>query len=401
MDYNKKSLELHKKKHGKLEIKSKFPIRNRHDLSIAYTPGVAAVSNELKKHFKKAFEYTIKGNTVAIISDGSAVLGLGNIGPYAALPVMEGKAILFKKFANIDAWPIVLATQNTEEIIDIVKALAPGFGGINLEDIAAPRCFEIEKLLQDIGIPVFHDDQHGAAIVILAALINAVKVVKKRFENLKIVILGAGAAGTATANLLLCLDGVLGERSIPKNVCTRVREIIVVDRQGIISPYDRKMNLYRKALLLHTNSEKIKGGIHTALKGADVLIGVSGPNIVTQKMIRSMAENPIVFALANPVPEIMPDKALQAGAKVVGTGRSDFPNQINNVLAFPGVFRGALDARVARITTDMKVAAVYALANMVRHPSKERILPSIFQNRVADVVAKAVEKAVKIKPRSL
>lgn len=397
MDYNKKSLELHKKKHGKLEIKSKFPIRNRHDLSIAYTPGVAAVSNELKKHFKKAFEYTIKGNTVAIISDGSAVLGLGNIGPYAALPVMEGKAILFKKFANIDAWPIVLATQNTEEIIDIVKALAPGFGGINLEDIAAPRCFEIEKLLQDIGIPVFHDDQHGAAIVILAALINAVKVVKKRFENLKIVILGAGAAGTATANLLLCLDGVLGERSIPKNVCTRVREIIVVDRQGIISPYDRKMNLYRKALLLHTNSEKIKGGIHTALKGADVLIGVSGPNIVTQKMIRSMAENPIVFALANPVPEIMPDKALQAGAKVVGTGRSDFSNQINNVLAFPGVFRGALDARATRITTDMKVAAVYALANMVRHPSKERILPSIFQNRVADVVAKAVERAAKIK----
>ena len=395
MDYYKKSLKSHREKKGKIEIQLKQPLRNRGDLSIFYTPGVAAVSRELSRYPEKTSEFTIKGNSVAIISDGSAILGLGNLGPYAALPVMEGKAMLFKRFANIDAWPIVLDTQNPNKIVGIVEALAPGFGAINLEDISAPRCFEIESRLQNIGIPVFHDDQHGAAIVILAALINAAKVIGKRIEDLKVVVVGAGAAGTATANLLMCLRGVLGKRALSKNLCTPAKEIIVVGRGGIISPKDNNINPYRKALLLHTNPRKIKGGLAAALEGADVLIGLSVGNIVTPEMIRLMAKNPIVFALANPAPEIMPQDALAAGAAIVGTGRSDFPNQINNALAFPGIFRGALDAKVIRITSDMKIAAAYALADTVRRPSKKNILPSIFYRGLANIVAKAVMKAEK------
>lgn len=393
MDYNKQSLKLHKAKKGKIEIKSKFPLKNKNDLGVAYTPGVAAVSKLLAEKPELAREYSIKGNSVAVISDGSAVLGLGNIGPFGALPVMEGKALLFKKFANIDAYPICLNTQNTDEIVNTIKNIAPGFSGINLEDISAPRCFEIEERLQnELDIPVFHDDQHGTAVVILAALINAAKVVKKNFYDLKVVISGVGAAGTAVANLLLCMEKSDKNLAIPK--CSSVKSIIAVGSKGIISPKNTEnTNLNRHRLALATNPDNIEGSLEDAMTGADVFIGVSAPDIVTQDMVRKMAKDPIVFAMANPIPEIMPNEAKKAGAKVVATGRSDFENQVNNVLAFPGIFRGALDARARKITIKMQIAAARAIASSVKKPTERNIIPSPLDMLVHKKVAQAVKKA--------
>ncbi len=328
-NFDEKSLELHRKKNGKLEIKSKVPLATKEDLAIAYTPGVAAVSRLLSNDKNASFEYTIKGNSVCILSDGSRVLGLGDIGPYGAIPVMEGKAILFKEFANIDAFPICVDAKEPKEIIDIAKKIAPIFGGINLEDISVPKCFEIEDALQDIGIPVMHDDQHGTAVAIFAGLINAAKVVNKKLEDMTIVVNGAGAAGSAVVKLL----------------AERVRNIIAVDSKGILEKNRKDIEGYKKELLKLTNKENIAGDLELALKGVDCFIGLSVPGALKKEWIKTMAKNPIVFALANPIPEITPDEAIDAGAVVVGTGRSDFPNQINNALAFPGIFRGALDAR--------------------------------------------------------
>jgi len=383
----KESLALHEKHRGKLEVHSKVPLKNTHDLSLAYTPGVAEVCREIAKDKNLAYRYTMKANTIAIVTDGSAVLGLGNIGGYAAIPVMEGKAILFKEFAGIDAFPICFESYETD-FADQVKNIAPVFGGINLEDIAAPRCFEIEDALQDIGIPVMHDDQHGTAVVVLAALLNACKVTGKMYENLKIVICGAGAAGYAITRLLKCIG-------YDPNVCTTVHEIIVCDTQGIIFRGREGLykNKYKFIIAEETNRPALAGTIADAMRGADVFIGVSGPEIVTEEMIRSMNRDPIVFALANPVPEIWPDAAKNAGAAVVGTGRSDFPNQINNVLAFPGIFRGALDARATRITDEMKIAAAHAIADYIKKPRSDRILPNILDKEVTRAVADAVAEA--------
>ncbi|MFH1849166.1 MAG: NADP-dependent malic enzyme [archaeon] len=387
MDIYRESLKFHEKYRGKLEIKGKTRLRTKHDLSLAYTPGVAAVCREIAKNPTAAYRYTIKSNTVAIVTDGSAVLGLGNIGGLAAIPVMEGKAMLFKEFAGIDAFPICFKDYHVDFIEDI-KNIAPVFGGINLEDIAAPKCFEVEESLQDIGIPVMHDDQHGTAIVLLAALINACKATKKRMEDLTVVINGAGAAGTAVARLLKCTG-------INKKICRSVRDILVLDRKGIIwkGREDLKNNRYKQMLAQITNREIRKGNLEDALRGADVFIGVSVGNLLKEGMIRSMNKGPIIFAMANPIPEIMPDRARKAGASVVGTGRSDFPNQINNVLAFPGVFRGALDARATRITDEMKISAAYALANYVKNPSCSRVVPNPLDRGVAKAVARAVTKA--------
>ena len=383
----KESLALHEKHRGKLEVHSKVPLKTTHDLSLAYTPGVAEVCREIAKDKNLAYRYTMKANTIAIVTDGSAVLGLGNIGGYAAIPVMEGKAILFKEFAGIDAFPICFESYETD-FADQVKNIAPVFGGINLEDIAAPRCFEIEDALQDIGIPVMHDDQHGTAVVVLAALLNACKVTGKMYENLKIVICGAGAAGYAITRLLKCIG-------YDPNVCTTVHEIIVCDTQGIIFRGREGLykNKYKFIIAEETNRPALAGTIADAMRGADVFIGVSGPEIVTEEMIRSMNRDPIVFALANPVPEIWPDAAKDAGAAVVGTGRSDFPNQINNVLAFPGIFRGALDARATRITDEMKIAAAHAIADYIKKPRSDRILPNILDKEVTRAVADAVAEA--------
>jgi malate dehydrogenase (oxaloacetate-decarboxylating) len=381
------ALALHAKHRGKLEIHSKVPLKNNHDLSLAYTPGVAEVCREIAKDRNLAYRYTLKANTIAIVTDGSAVLGLGNIGGYAAIPVMEGKAILFKEFAGIDAFPICFENYETD-FTDKVKNIAPVFGGINLEDIAAPKCFEVEDALQDIGIPVMHDDQHGTAVVVLAALLNACKVTGKLYENLKIVICGAGAAGYAITRLLKCIG-------YDPNVCTTVHEIIVCDTQGIIFRGREGLykNKYKFIIAEETNRPVLEGTLADAMLGADVFIGVSGPEIVTEEMIRSMNKDPIVFALANPVPEIWPDAAKNAGAAVVGTGRSDFPNQINNVLAFPGIFRGALDAHATRITDEMKIAAAHAIADYIKKPRSDRILPNILNKEVTRAVAKAVAKA--------
>ncbi|MDD1696737.1 MAG: NADP-dependent malic enzyme [Methanoregula sp.] len=388
-EINKEALALHAKHHGKLEIRSKVPLKNKHDLSLAYTPGVAEVCREIAKDKYQAYKYTMKANTIAIVTDGSAVLGLGNIGGYAAIPVMEGKAILFKEFADIDAFPICFENYETD-FTDQVKNIAPVFGGINLEDIAAPKCFEVEDALQDIGIPVMHDDQHGTAVVVLAALINACKVTGRRYEDLNIVICGAGAAGYAITRLLKCIG-------YDPNVCTTVHEIVVCDTQGIIFRGREGLykNKYKFIIAEETNHLSRKGTLADAMLDADVFIGVSGPEIVTEEMIRSMNRNPIVFALANPVPEIWPEKALHAGAAVVGTGRSDFPNQINNVLAFPGIFRGALDARATRITDEMKIAAAHAIAHFIKKPQKDNIMPNILDREVTRVVAKAVATAAK------
>lgn len=381
------SLELHAKHQGKLGIRSKVPLKTRHDLSVAYTPGVSEVSREIAKDPNHAYDYTLKANTIAIVTDGSAVLGLGNIGGYAAIPVMEGKAVLFKEFAGIDAFPICFESFETN-FVDKVKNIAPVFGGINLEDIAAPKCFEVEDSLQHIGIPVMHDDQHGTAVVVLAALLNACRVTKKKYSDLNIVISGAGAAGYAITRMLKCIG-------YSPDVCTRVNEIIVCDTKGTIfrgrpGLYENK---YKFIIAEETNRPALAGSLADALQGADVFIGVSTAGIVTEEMVRSMNRDAIVFAMANPVPEIMPDRAKHAGAAVVGTGRSDFPNQINNVLAFPGIFRGALDARATRITDEMKIAAAHAIAGCIPRPTHDRILPSILDKSVTWRVAKAVEEA--------
>ena len=383
----KEALALHARHKGKLEIRSKVPLQNKHDLSLAYTPGVAEVCRAIAKDRNLAYKYTLKANTIAIVTDGSAVLGLGNIGGYAAIPVMEGKAILFKEFAGIDAFPICFENYETD-IVDQIKNIAPVFGGINLEDIAAPKCFEVEDALQEIGIPVMHDDQHGTAVVVLAALINACKVTGRRYEDLNIVISGAGAAGFAITRLLKCIG-------YNPDVCTRVNEIIVCDTRGTIFRGREGLykNKYKFIIAEETNRPALAGKLEDALNGADVFIGVSAPEIVSEEMVRSMNKDAIVFAMANPVPEIWPDKAKNAGAAVVGTGRSDFPNQINNVLAFPGIFRGALDARATRITDEMKIAAAHAIAGCVTTPRRDEIMPSILDKAVTRAVAKAVADA--------
>jgi len=380
MDYNKESLKIHRKLKGKLSVESKVRVENKEDLSIAYTPGVAEPCRKINQNKDDVYKYTIKGNTVAVVSDGSAVLGLGNIGPEAAMPVMEGKALLFKSFANVDAFPICLDTQEVDEIIKTVTYLAPTFGGINLEDISAPRCIEIEeKLRQKLDIPVFHDDQHGTAIVVSAAVLNALKLSNKEISKIDVVINGAGAAGSAIMKMLLCLG---------------VKNIYICDRKGIIQKGREGVKGYKEKLAELTAGNKT-GNLESALIGADVFIGVSAADVLNGEMIRKMNVDPIIFAMANPVPEIMPDVAIDNGAFIIGTGRSDFPNQINNVLAFPGIFRGALDARASDINDEMKLAAVYALANMVgkEQLSKEYILPKAFEEGVAKKVAEAVYNA--------
>ena len=381
MDYYKESLKLHEANHGKLAIVSKVPIKTRDDLSTAYTPGVAEPCREIHRDPELVYKYTSKGNMVAVISDGSAVLGLGNIGAKAAIPVMEGKAVLFKAFADIDAIPICLETQDTEEIIMIAKNLAPTLGGINLEDISAPRCFEIERRLQElVDIPVFHDDQHGTAIVVSAAMINALKVVGKKIEDVKITVNGAGSAGTAIIKMLLALG---------------VKDIIVCDREGIISKTAGALNKNMEELAELTNKNGLNGTLADAVRGRDLFVGVSAPKMLTVEMVKSMAPDPIIFAMANPEPEITPELAKEAGARIIGTGRSDFPNQINNVLAFPGIFKGALSVRAARITEAMKVAAAYAIAGVIPEEElrEDNIIPSAFHPGVAAAVAKATGEA--------
>lgn len=368
---------------GKLEVISKVKVEDKRDLSIAYTPGVASVSSAIAEDVELAYELTTKKNTVAVVSDGSAVLGLGDIGPEAAMPVMEGKAALFKRFANVDAVPIVLKTNDTEEIISIVKAISPTFGGINLEDISAPRCFEIEqRLIEECDIPVFHDDQHGTAIVVLAALFNSLKLVKKDIEDIRVVVNGGGSAGLSITRKLLSAGA---------------KHVTVVDRFGIINDKDREsLAPHYKAIAKLTNREFQSGSLEDALENADVFIGVSAPEALHAEWISKMVDKPIVFAMANPIPEIYPDQALKAGAYIVGTGRSDFPNQINNVLAFPGIFRGALDARAKTITVEMQIAAARGIASLIPEEelSTTHIIPNAFQNDVADVVAKSVSNAV-------
>ncbi len=386
MSFFEKSLIVHEQLHGKISINSKIPIGSRDDLSVAYTPGVAAPCEKIATDPESAYTLTIKGNSVAVLTDGSAVLGLGDIGPLAALPVMEGKALLFKEFAKIDAWPICIDTKSTEKIIETCRLLSPSFGGINLEDISAPRCFEIETALQDLGIPVFHDDQHGTAIVLMAALINAAKVVEKDLTSLRIVINGAGAAGIAIAKFV----SRTGFESYSDQA---VEDVIVCDSKGIISKDRSDLNSVKKKLLGYSNKEDRKGSLSDALVDADVFIGVSKGNVVAPEDIRRMAKDPIIFAMANPTPEIMPEDALSAGAKVIGTGRSDFPNQVNNVLVFPGIFRGALDGRAKTINNRMKIAASEALAACVDTPTPEQILPHPLDRTVAPAIAKMVRAA--------
>ena len=377
-DYGKKSVEAHKKYGGKVAIHSKMPLDTQEDLSIAYTPGVAQPCLDISENVELAYDYTSKQNTVAVVSDGSAVLGLGNIGPEASMPVMEGKAVLFKKFANVDAVPIVLSSQNTEEIITAVKMIAPTFGGINLEDISAPRCFEIEKRLkEELSIPVMHDDQHGTAVVTLAGIINALKVTGKKFEDLKVVINGAGAAGMAIIYLL-------------KEV--GVKQIIMCDSRGIIYKDRGSLTSVKEEAAKITNEKQVRGDLSDAVKDTDVFIGVSVPGVLSADMVRTMNNDPIIFAMANPIPEIMPAEAVQAGARIVATGRSDFPNQINNVLAFPGIFRGLLDARASKLTNKMYIAAAYAIAEVVKEPNEDKIIPGPFDEGIADAVAEAVRK---------
>lgn len=386
MNVYEESIEFHRKYGGKLDINPKFKINSTHDLSMAYTPGVAGVCQAIETNPRLAYELTIKKNTVAIVTDGSAVLGLGNIGATASIPVMEGKALLFKEYAGIDAFPICIETQNALEIVNIVKNIVPMFAGVNLEDIAAPKCFEVETLLQDIGIPVFHDDQHGTSIVTLAALLNAAKLAQKDPTELKVVINGAGAAGSAIADSLLCM-------AYTGKPIRSVREIIVCDSKGIIheSRPDLSENADKLRLARKTNRNNIQGTLADALVDADVFIGVSVPNSVTPDMIRSMANKPIVFAMANPIPEIMPDEAKKAGAFIVGTGRSDFENQVNNVLAFPGIFRGAIDAKARQFTHDMKLAAAMAIADSVTDLRLDRILPTVLDKSVPYRVAENVQ----------
>jgi len=386
-DFYERSIIIHEHLRGKIGIVSKMPIESQDDLAIAYTPGVAGPCEKIAADPALARELTIKRNAVAVVSDGSAVLGLGNIGPLAALPVMEGKAMLFKEFANIDAWPICLDTQDADEIVETVRRIAPTFGGINLEDISAPRCFEIEQRLQDLDIPVFHDDQHGTAIVLLAALINSCRILGRDPADLRVVVSGAGAAGTAIAQLLRCVN-------FDPNLCVPVRDIVVCDSRGAIHKDRDGLSAEKEMLLSFTNREQHTGTVHEALEGADVFIGVSKGGLLNGEDVRRMAADPIILAMANPEPEIMPDLAREAGAAIVGTGRSDFANQVNNVLAFPGIFRGALDAGASNIDGAMKLAAAHALADAVAKPTRDMILPSPMDRSVAPLVAEAVRKAV-------
>lgn len=382
MTTNEKALQLHKEWNGKLETVSKTPVKSREALSLAYTPGVAEPCKVIANDPDAAYTYTMKANTVAVVSDGSAVLGLGNIGALAAMPVMEGKAVLFKEFGGVNAVPICLDTQDTEEIIKTVTAIAPAFGGINLEDISAPRCFEIEKRLKEtLNIPVFHDDQHGTAIVVLAGIINALKVTNRKKEDCRIVINGAGSAGVAITKLLLTYG---------------FPNVTMCDITGILSKKSDNLNWMQKEMMEVTNLEGKTGTLSDALKGADIFVGVSAPNIVTEEMVASMNKDAIIFAMANPVPEIMPDIAKKAGAKVVGTGRSDFPNQVNNVVAFPGIFKGALEGRAPQITEEMKLAAALALAGLVpdEELNENNILPEAFDPKAVEVVSNAVKNNI-------
>ena len=382
MTTNEKALLMHEKWNGKLETVSKTPVKTREDLAIAYTPGVAEPCKVIAQDKEAAYKYTMKANTVAVVSDGSAVLGLGNIGPYAAMPVMEGKAVLFKEFGGVNAVPICLDTQDTEEIIKAVTYLAPAYGGINLEDISAPRCFEIEERLKEIlDIPVFHDDQHGTAIVVLAGIINALKVVGKKKEDCRVVVNGAGSAGVAITRLLLTYG---------------FPHITMCDKVGIVSKKTEGLNWMQQKMTEVTNLEQQTGTLADAMKGADIFVGVSAPGIVSAEMVASMNKDAILFAMANPVPEIMPDVAKAAGARVVGTGRSDFPNQVNNVVAFPGIFKGALEGRATRITEEMKLAAANAIASLVPDDelSDDNIMPEAFNPKVAEVVAAAVKEHI-------
>ena len=380
MNYNEMALRMHEENKGKIAVVSKVKVEDRDDLSTAYTPGVAEPCRKIRDNKSEVYRYTAKGNLVAVVSDGTAVLGLGDIGPEAAMPVMEGKSILFKEFADIDAFPICLDTKDTDEIVETVKRLAPTFGGINLEDISAPRCFEIEKRLkEELDIPVFHDDQHGTAIVVSAGLIGALKLVGKKVEQTKVVINGAGSAGISICKLLLEIG---------------VEDVILVDKNGALAVGEEWMNPAQKEMAEKTNKEQLHGTLADVMKGRDVFVGVSAPGVVTAEMVSTMAEDAIVFAMANPTPEIMPEEAKKGGARVVATGRSDFPNQINNVLVFPGVFRGALDARATDITEEMKIAAVYAIADIIADDelTEDYIIPGAFDKRVAEHVAEAVAK---------
>ena len=377
MDYNAESLKMHEKLKGKLEIKSKIPLNSKDDLSIAYTPGVAEASRKIAENKEDVYKFTIKGNTVAVISDGSSVLGLGNIGALASLPVMEGKAILFKEFANIDAFPICIEEQDTQKTIETIKNISPVFGGINLEDFKAPEAFEIEAALQDLGIPVMHDDQHGTAVVVLAGLINSLKLRNSKKEDVNVIINGSGAAGIAVSKMLIKYG---------------FKNLIILDSKGTIYEGRENLNPSKDEIARMTNHDLIKGDLTNALKNADIFIGVSQPNILTEEMIKLMNPKPIIFALSNPVPEIMPDLAKNAGAFIIATGRSDFPNQVNNVLGFPGIFRGALDIRAKNITDNMKIAAAVALAGSIE-PSVDQILPDPLNKEVVPTVAEAVKKA--------
>lgn len=383
MNYNELSLKMHEENHGKIDVVSKISIKTKADLSTAYTPGVAEPCRKIRDCEDDVYRYTSKSNMVAVVTDGSAVLGLGNIGPKAALPVMEGKAILFKEFADVNAFPICLDTQDTEEIIKAVKYIAPGFGGINLEDISAPRCFEIEeRLKKELDIPVFHDDQHGTAIVVAAGLLNAFRLTGRTIETAKIVINGAGSAGISICKLLMQMGAV---------------NVILVDKNGALAPGEEWMNPAQAQMAQVTNPEKLTGNLSQAMIGRDVFIGVSAPGIVTAEMVQTMAADAIVFAMANPTPEIMPEEAKAGGARVIATGRSDYPNQINNVLVFPGIFRGALDARADNITEEMKIAAAKAIAALIttEQLTEEYIIPDAFDERVAKAVAKQVADTVK------
>jgi malate dehydrogenase (oxaloacetate-decarboxylating) len=379
MDYNQESLKLHERYKGKIEVKSKVKVENKNDLSLVYTPGVAQPCIEIYKNPELVYKYTPKGNTVAVISDGSSVLGLGNIGAKAAIPVMEGKAILFKEFANIDAFPICLESQDLEKNIRTIKNIAPVFGGINLEDFKAPECFELEKALQNIGIPVMHDDQHGTAVVVLAGIINSLKLAKKELKDVRVVFQGSGAAGIAICKLLL-------SSGLQKAIMCDSNGIIYEERPDLVS------NKYKQEIATLTNKEKIQGSLADAMKDADIFIGVSVKDLVSKKMIKSMNKNPIIFAMANPDPEIRPVLAKEAGAFIVATGRSDFPNQVNNVLAFPAIFRGALNVRATKITEEMKIAAAYAIANSIT-PKIDKILPSPLEKNLVPIVARAVSEA--------
>lgn len=383
MNFNEEALKLHAEHKGKIEIRSKVPVNTRDDLSTAYTPGVAEPCRKIHADKKEVYKYTAKGNLVAVVSDGTAVLGLGDIGPEAAMPVMEGKAILFKEFGNVDAFPICLDTKDTEEIIQAVKAIAPCFGGVNLEDIASPKCFEVEaRLEKELDIPVFHDDQHGTAVVVLSAIMNALKIVGKKIGEITAVVNGCGAAGTAIAKLLLG---------------TGLKNVILCDKQGVVYEGCPWLNPMQAEIAKVSNRGMIKGTLADALAGADVFIGVSAPEVLKPEMIAAMAEDPIIFAMANPVPEIMPDAAKAAGARVVGTGRSDFANQINNVLAFPGIFRGALDVRASDINNEMKIAAARAIASIITDEelSEDYIIPNSLDSRVVEAVAAAVAQAAR------